>query len=386
MKYQGINLENVKLSNRSSILLLLNNNGAMSRKDIAETVGLTAASVTLICSELIEQGLIVELGEASEEKRAGRKKILVDINPSYRSVLCIAIESDITYISVTDMKGKVLCNTQLPTDRESIPENFLKNVTDECQKLLWKNGIVKEKILGAAVTIPGSVDRANGISLNSYNIWTENIPVASIISKELGIQVIVENNLKAYAMTEIYFGLGRTVNNFFILKWGPGVGASIIIDGKIYQGSNNMASEIGHMTAVKDGKKCNCKRKGCLEAYVSTRTIKDELKKLLGDEYDNLTDKNIFENKKALEVIDQKIDMLALNVRNSISILDPKNVMLIGYMFDIPGCFERFVKAYKGYDPLVADDFFVKSTLSENSSHTEGHAVFLNEVLLTQFN
>ena len=167
MKYQGINLENVKLSNRSSILLLLNNNGAMSRKDIAETVGLTAASVTLICSELLEQGLIVELGEANEEKRAGRKKILVDINPSFRSVLCIAIESDVTYIAVTDMKGKVLCNTSMNTDREIPPETFLKNVTDECQKLFWKNGIVKEKVLGAAVTIPGSVDRVKGISLNS---------------------------------------------------------------------------------------------------------------------------------------------------------------------------------------------------------------------------
>lgn len=385
MKYQGINLENVKLSNRSSILLLLNNNGAMSRKDIAETVGLTAASVTLICSELLEQGLIVELGEANEEKRAGRKKILVDINPSFRSVLCIAIESDVTYIAVTDMKGKVLCNTSMNTDREIPPETFLKNVTDECQKLFWKNGIVKEKVLGAAVTIPGSVDRVKGISLNSYNIWTENIPVASYIKKELGIPVIVENNLKAYAQTEIYFGLGRTVNNLFILKWGPGVGASIIIDGKIYQGSNKMAAEIGHMTAVKDGLRCNCGRKGCLEAYVSTRAIKEELKLSLGNDYGSLNDENLFDNKKALEIIDKKIDMLALNLRNSISILDPKNVVLIGYMFEIPGCFERFVKAYREYDPLVSDDFFVKSTLSESINHTEGLAVFLNEAILTQF-
>ena len=61
MKYQGINLGNVKISNRSSILRLLNNNGAMSRKDISEAVGLTAASVTLITTELLEEGVIVEL-------------------------------------------------------------------------------------------------------------------------------------------------------------------------------------------------------------------------------------------------------------------------------------------------------------------------------------
>jgi predicted NBD/HSP70 family sugar kinase len=384
MKYQGINLENVKLSNRSSILLLLNNNGAMSRKDIAETVGLTAASVTLICSELMEEGLIVELGEANEEKRAGRKKILVDINPGYRSVLCIAIESDVTYIAVTDMKGKVLCNTSLPTDKEIDPEEFFKNITDECQKLFWKNGIVKEKVLGAAVTIPGSVDRKNGVSLNSYNIWTESIPVASYIKKELGIPVVVENNLKAYAQTEIYFGLGRTVNNLFVLKWGPGVGASIIIDGKIYQGSNKMAAEIGHMIAIKDGRDCNCKRKGCLETYVSTKAIKQELKSVFGKNVDSVFNSELFDNPKASDIIDDKIDMLARNIRNVITMLDPKNVVLIGYMFEISGCVERFIKAYKQYDPLVSDDFFVRSTLSESINHTEGLAVFLNEVLVTQ--
>ena len=382
MKYQGINLENVKLSNRSSILLLLNNNGAMSRKDIAETVGLTAASVTLICSELIEEGIVVELGEAAEEKRAGRKKILVDINADYRDVLCIAVESDTTYIAVTNLRGQVICNCSIPTDKEADPEQFFKKVTDECQRLFWKNDIARDKVLGAAVTIPGSVDRKKGVSLNSYNIWTESIPVASYIKKELDVPVVVENNLKAYAQTEIYFGIGRTVNNLFILKWGPGVGASIIVDGKIYQGSNKMAAEIGHMTAVRNGRDCNCGRKGCLETYVSTMAVHEDIKKVLGNDHDYLSDENPLDNPVVRGVIDEKIDTLAHNLRNSISILDPKNVVLIGYMFEIPGCAERFVKAYKQYDPFVADDFFVKSSMPENINHTEGLAVFLNEVLL----
>jgi predicted NBD/HSP70 family sugar kinase len=381
MKYQGINLENVKLSNRSSILLLLNNNGAMSRKDIAETVGLTAASVTLICSELMEEGIIVELGEAAEEKRAGRKKILVDINPEYRNVLCIAVESDTTYIAVTDMKGNMLCSCSLPTDKHAKPEQFFRNVTDECQRLFWKNNIVREKLLGAAVTIPGSVDRKRGISLNTYSIWTESIPVADLIKKDLGLQVVVENNLKAYAQTEVYFGLGRTVSNLFILKWGPGVGASIIIDGKIYQGSNKMAGEIGHMTAVKNGRSCNCGRKGCLEAYVSTKAIADDVQAEL-DRTDENADK-LVRDENIEKIIDNKIDMLAFNLKNSISILDSKNVVLIGYMFEIPGYMERFIKAYKEYDPLISDDFFVKTDLRVNREHTEGLAVFLNEAFLT---
>ena len=81
-----MNLENVKFNNQSAVLRLLNDRGAMSRKDIAEEVGLTAASVTSICTELLEKNIITELGEVAEEKRAGRKKILVDLNSHYKNL------------------------------------------------------------------------------------------------------------------------------------------------------------------------------------------------------------------------------------------------------------------------------------------------------------
>ncbi|MBE6736166.1 MAG: winged helix-turn-helix transcriptional regulator, partial [Ruminococcaceae bacterium] len=79
MKKTGINLENVKQRNKASILRLLNKNGPMSRKDIAAEVGLTPASVTLLTNEMIETGYLREVGEVQEEKRAGRRKILVSI-------------------------------------------------------------------------------------------------------------------------------------------------------------------------------------------------------------------------------------------------------------------------------------------------------------------
>ena len=82
MGYTGINLGNVKLSNRSTILKLLNDCGAMSRKDMALQLGLTSATVSLICTDLLAAGILCEKGEVEEEKRAGRRKVLVDINYS----------------------------------------------------------------------------------------------------------------------------------------------------------------------------------------------------------------------------------------------------------------------------------------------------------------
>ena len=115
-----MNLENVKFNNQSAVLRLLSDRGAMSRKDIAEEVGLTAASVTSICTELLEKNIITELGEVTEEKRAGRKKILVDLNSHYKNVLCIAIETDETYISVTDMKGNIIASQKMKTDWKEV--------------------------------------------------------------------------------------------------------------------------------------------------------------------------------------------------------------------------------------------------------------------------
>jgi len=398
MRYQGINLENIKFNNRSSILRLLNNNGAMSRKDIAGAVGLTAASVTLICTELLEEGVIVELGEAAEEKRAGRKKILLDLNHDFKKAVCIDIESEETYIAVTDLKGKVYAGDTVPTDRAARPETFLKRVTDACKEMLKKQGTGVDKILGIAVTVPGKVDHINGRSLNSFNIWTEEVPVKDIIEKQLGSRVLVENNLKAYAQGEIEFGRGRSEDDLFILKWGPGVGSAIIVDHRIYKGANGMAAEIGHMTSGKDGRLCNCGRYGCLETEVSTHAIIADIEEcasrspesmpILGkwlSEGNSMTYRNVSEwiglhDPGADKIIDAKLDLMAHSVRNAVSLTDPGKVVVIGYMFDVPGLFDRFRSIYKEYDPQAGDDFFVKSELSDNSQHTEGLAVLLEEL------
>ncbi len=394
MRYQGINLENVKLSNRSSILRLLNNNGAMSRKDIAEAVGLTAASVTLICTELLEEGVIVELGEVEEEKRAGRRKILVDINHTYKNVLCIAIESDETFINVTDLSGEVKCSYVMDTNKSTEPKKFLKSITDECKRLLWENDILKDSVLGVAVTVPGKVDRNKGLSLNTYNIWTKEVDIKSVISAELNFPVVVENNLKAYAQSEIYFGRGKEESNLLLLKWGPGVGAAIIVDQHIYQGASGMAAEIGHMTSGTDGRLCNCGRRGCLETYISTHAIINDIKDTeskmpvlqkwlkAGNEmtYRNTAKWGALEDKELQKLLKEKADIFAHNVRNAVSLIDPDRVVLIGYMFDVPGLADSFVASYQKYDSAISEEFFVKSQLTESLNHTEGLAVVLQEL------
>ena len=153
-----------KSQNRSSILKLLNDHGPMSRKDISARLGLTPASVTTLCAELLAQNILVELGEVQQGNRAGRRKILLGINYTYRYVLSISIEMPSTCITLCDLRGEHCSTRRIPTDIAAPPELFLKQVANVGKALLWENSIGREQLLGAGVSVPGPVDREKGVS------------------------------------------------------------------------------------------------------------------------------------------------------------------------------------------------------------------------------
>ena len=106
---KGINMVGIKRKNRVSILNILRGHGAMPRKDIAKQIQLTPASVTIIVNKMIEEGIIKEIGELEEnDKRAGRKKILIDINYDIKYVIGVSIESQICSIAVANIKEQLL--------------------------------------------------------------------------------------------------------------------------------------------------------------------------------------------------------------------------------------------------------------------------------------
>ena len=244
MAYNGLNLENVKNQNRSSILKLLNDHGPMSRKDISARLGLTSASVTTLCAELLAQNILFELGEVQQGKRAGRRKILLGINYTYRYVLSISIELPATCITLCDLRGEHGSTRRIPTDTAVPPETFLKRVANVGKALLWENSIGREQLLGAGISVPGPVEREAGVSTHAYRIWNEPVQVASLLAQALECTVLLENNVKAFARAELTYGLGRTQENLLLLKWGPGVGSAIIAQGRIYESRMYKSAEI----------------------------------------------------------------------------------------------------------------------------------------------
>lgn len=324
MEKKGMNMVQVKKQNCATILHCINKANAISRKDIALQTGLTAAAITLICNDLIQQGLLVE-GEFVKKEAgsgAGRRKILVSIDYKAKYLVAIAIEFDGTTIAITDMKGSLVKKTHLQTEWYTTPIDFLDKIASCAKEMIAScSKVIKQKICFCGVSVPGLVDTEKGISLKAYGIWNEQVEVKKIMSEKLGMPVSVDNNVKCFAKSEMLYGFGKDADYVLFIKWGPGIGAAS------FHGNIGTSAELGHIIVEKNGKPCRCGKRGCLETLVSEAA------------FSNKTDD---EKTKA-------IGMLAVTIVNLQTILNPDKIIIFGKLARDDKNFEKLLDFYKKY-------------------------------------
>ncbi|MCI5872860.1 MAG: ROK family transcriptional regulator [Clostridiales bacterium] len=373
MRHIGLNMDTVKRSNRSSILRLINNEGPISKKDIAVRLSLTPAAVTQICSEFMESGLLVERGVGDEEViRAGRKKVLIDIAPEYCYLYGINIEPEYTRMAICNLKGEALACTEMKTRRGEAPESFLMDVGAACETLRRDCKIAKEKLAGAGVGITGIVDKQKAQSLHAYGIWEKPVEVGTILENCLQLPVRLENNVNAFAEAELIFGMGRQYDDLLLVKWGPGVGSSVIIDNRIYEGTCGKAAELGHFIVDKDGALCSCGRHGCLETKVAVAALQRELPGF--PEY--------IEDERAVPLT-EAVDLLARSIVNAATILAPEKIVLYGSVLHNERIYRMLKCACEHYDEAFVGERICCSTLAKMEGYIGPVAYFINEQIFT---
>lgn len=386
MKERGINVLDVKRQNREQILLLLKNSGAMSRKDIAKLLQLTPAAVTIIVTEMIEQGIIVERGQQEEvDKRAGRKKILIDIDYDHKFILGISFELDGVEIGICNLKGHIIDSHHIDISEINVenPNKTLNEINDKCIYLLWKNNISKENILGLGAGIIGSVDAQRGISKNAYGIFKGEIEVKKLLEEYLGISVSIDNNVRTLAMAELDFNSDNKYKDIIFVKYGPGIGSAIILDNKVYSGSSNNAGELGHTIVNYKGDLCRCGKRGCLETVASEITLLNKAKSICGNK--NITFHEIMENyeqghKKIIEIVDESIKYLAISLANAFSIYDPENIIFYGEAFKEKRFMDRFKEQFKEISCIDEIDTYISlSSIKSEHRFLGGAALALRE-------
>lgn len=395
---RGRNLTSLKMGNRSQILNVLKNTGAISRVDIAKKLHLTPAAITILVNEMLKDGIVVEAGPVEEkDKRSGRKKVLLDINRDYKNIIGINIESDTVNIGVSNIKGEVLVYKRISTDKTLSPKDFLKDIASICMNMLWKENILKENIIGVGVGIVGPVEKTKGVSIHAYGLWKNEVPVKEILEKYLELRVVVDNNVRTLALGEIDYHSKEEMSNVLFLKYGPGIGSSVIINNELYTGSGYSAGEIGHTIVECNGDICRCGRRGCLETTSSYSAIIKEINmifsiektpklyKLCSEDVANLNLSYVLEaadlgDALVVDILKDAIFKLSVAISNAAKLYDPRRVILYGEAFNNPLIMSN-LKAFMSELMVEKDveDFIFLSKLNYKSNYIGAVALALRE-------
>lgn len=208
-------------------------------------------------------------------------------------------------------------------------------------------GISIDEVDSIGVGTPGSVNKSNGYIEFANNLDFNQVPAKEMLEERLGKTVYLDNDANCAALGEAVAGCGKGVGNFVAVTLGTGVGSGIIIDGKIVNGVNYAAGEMGHMVICFDGEQCNCGRRGCWEQYASATALiaqtKDAMKQdhdsimwnLVKDNIDNVNGRTAFDgmrqgDKTAKAVVDKYIGYIAVGVINIINALQPEIICVGG--------------------------------------------------------
>ncbi len=333
-----------KLSNRSKILHIIGDK-KIARKDLAKLVELTPAAITIITKDLINEGIILETSEQAITRTVGRKKTLIKINKNYKYIIGVAIETDSVTISLSNMYKEII-NTVKHLYSSPSWEEVKDIIQSEVENFKKSNKINNEDILGVGVGIVGIVDSNMGRSIKAIGLWNHEVDITNELRELLDLKIVIDNNVRVLALAEME---KRDYNkNLAFIKYGPGIGASLIIDGEIYSGHTFNALEFGHSIIDPQGKKCYCGQTGCLETIGSYISIKENLiqnleKTTVLKESTNNLKKNIntisilnaykHKDEYVTNTIHESLSHFSLSLYNLIKILDIKEFVLSGALF-----------------------------------------------------
>jgi len=171
-----------------------------------------------------------------------------------------------------DGQGNICGRVHSPTD-VSGPEMTVRSIAETIEAAIAASGASRGEITAVGLGLPGKVDPERGIGILSVNLGWRDVPVKSMLEEELGLPCFIENDVKVAALGESRYGAGKGLRNMVYLTIGTGIAAGVIIEGKIYRGSTGMAGEIGHAIIERNGPRCKCGTRGCLEAVAAGPAI-----------------------------------------------------------------------------------------------------------------
>lgn len=247
--------------------------------------------------------------------------------------------------AVVDENYQILTKASTKTNRPRPAEAIADDMAAMAIKAVEDAGLTMDQIEWVGIGTPGTVNSETGVFEYSSNLGFKNTPMVAYIQKHIDKPIYAANDADAAAYGEYVAGAAKGAKNAVCITLGTGVGGGIIIDGKIYAGSNFAGGEIGHTVIQVDGALCSCGRKGCFEAYSSAtgliRMTKEKMELVpdskmhqIAEERNKVSARTAFDamrqgDSAAKEVVDDYIKYLAAGITNTINVFQP-DVLCVG--------------------------------------------------------
>lgn len=261
--------QQTKAHNDSLVLSTIYNEAqAISRAAIARRTALSRTSVGEAVAELLDRGLVEEIGLG--RPRLGKPPILLQVKRDARHLVGLDLSGEDFRGAVINLRGEVRHALQLPRDGRS-GAAAVELVYELVDCLVAK---AEAPLLGLGVGAPGLIDLRRGSPVHwAVNLDWLDLPLRDLLEARYRVPVHVLNDCKAAAMGEFFFGTRHATGNLVVIKSEVGLGAGIVLEGRVVHGDHFGAGEIGHLALTSNHRECRCGSTGCLETIASASAI-----------------------------------------------------------------------------------------------------------------
>jgi glucokinase-like ROK family protein len=246
----------------------------LSCSDLSAQIDTSLPLTTKMLNDLIRDNDIVETGYAPS--KGGRRPLMYAVRPDSKYTVAVAMDQLFTRIVIMDM------HRQYATAVEKFELHLAKNpaamdiLVERIGDHIQRSGILKDKIVGIGIGMPGFVDSKKGVN---YSFLTEGeTNISQQIMDRVGVPTWIENDSSLVALAELSFGAARGKKSAMVVNLGWGIGLGLILNGELFRGFNGFAGEFSHLPLFSNNKLCSCGKSGCLETEASLLVVVERAK------------------------------------------------------------------------------------------------------------
>mgnify|MGYP006428251393 CR=1 FL=1 len=264
----------LKNKTTAQVLKALHLNTRLSRVAIARLINASPSTISAIVEKLEKQGIVYPADTKDVTVGAGRKPVLMEIDPDAFYLIGIDVGIDGVAVLMTNSKGEVIARETTTTDLKTDPPIILQDVIRLTNDVIERSAVDRKKVLGIGISFLGLIDKKRGVAVYSSTLpsW-EGIAFVKLFEDAFQLPTFLENNANAMTLGEARFGVAMAKDHIFGVHISRGLGGGILVNRELYTGHFATAGEFGHMVINPNGAVCTCGMRGCLNTIASESAI-----------------------------------------------------------------------------------------------------------------